>query len=228
MPTCGVQCAPPLEDTMRLRTSICVVTLLLSSSVALAQAPAFSKTVQQFIRAQGARIVLTHVRVVDGTGAAAVEDQNVVIEAGKISSIEPAKDVQTSDGTTVLDLKGYTVLPGLVAMHNHLFYIVRPNLNANRRSEDPLLVPQMTFSAPRLYLAAGVTTMRTTGSVETYADLNLKKDIEAGKLPGPHMDVTGPYLEGADSYFIQMPHLTGPDDARQLVEYWADRGVTSF
>ena len=42
------------------------------------------------------------------------------------------------------------------------------------------------------------------------------------------MDVTGPYLEGADSYFIQMPHLTSPNDARQLVEYWADRGVTSF
>ena len=107
---------------MRLRTSICVATLLLGSSLALAQAPAFSKTVQQFIRTQGARIVLTHVRVVDGTGAAPVEDQNVVIEAGKISSIEPGKDVQTSDGTTVLDLKGYTVLPGLVGMHNHLFF----------------------------------------------------------------------------------------------------------
>jgi hypothetical protein len=86
----------------------------------------------------------------------------------------------------------------------------------------------MTFSAPRLYLAGGMTTMRTTGSVETYADLNLKHDIDLGKFPGPHLDVTGPYLEGAESYFIQMPHLTIPDDARQLVEYWADRGVTSF
>jgi len=70
--------------------------------------------------------------------------------------------------------------------------------------------------------------MRTTGSVETYADLNLKRDIDAGKLPGPHLDVTGPYLEGTESYFIQMPHLTSPDDARQLVDYWADHGVTSF
>jgi len=86
----------------------------------------------------------------------------------------------------------------------------------------------MTFSAPRLYLVGGVTTMRTTGSVETYADLNLKHEIESGKLPGPHIDVTGPYLEGAESYFIQLPHLTSPEDARQLVEYWADRGVTSF
>jgi hypothetical protein len=70
--------------------------------------------------------------------------------------------------------------------------------------------------------------MRTTGSVETYADLNVKHDIDTGKLPGPHIDVTGPYLEGAESYFIQMPHLTSAEDARQLVDYWADHGVTSF
>src|ERR1700756_5672765 len=67
-----------------------------------------------------------------------------------------------------------------------------------------------------------------TGSVEPYADLNLKHEIDAGLLPGPHIDVTGPYLEGSTSRFIQMPHLTSPDDARQLVEYWADHGVTSF
>jgi hypothetical protein len=73
-----------------------------------------------------------------------------------------------------------------------------------------------------------VTTMRTTGSVETYADLNLKRAIDEGKLPGPHIDVTGPYLEGPHSYFIQMHELSSPDEARQMVDYWADRGVTSF
>jgi len=195
---------------------------------AAAQTAELSKSVKQVVRVDAAVIVLTHVRVIDGTGAAAVEDQNIVIEGGKISAIQKGVDIAASADATVLDLRGYTVIPGIVGMHNHLFYIARPNLNNQGKSDPPLLVPQMTFSAPRLYLAGGVTTMRTTGSVETYADLNLKRDIEAGKLPGPHMDVTGPYLEGADSYFIQMPHLTGPDDARQLVEYWADRGVTSF
>jgi imidazolonepropionase-like amidohydrolase len=131
-------------------------------------------------------------------------------------------------GTTVLDLRGYTVMPGIVGMHDHLFYIARPNLDARRHFDPPVLVPQMTFSAPRLYLAGGVTTMRTTGSVETYADLNLKHDIDAGTLPGPHIDVTGPYLEGSTSRFIQMPHLRSAEDARQTVEYWAGQGVTSF
>jgi imidazolonepropionase-like amidohydrolase len=186
-----------------------------------------SESVKQVVRVDAGKVVLTHVRVIDGTGTAAVEDQNIGIEGGRISAIQKGVDVAAA-GAAVLDLRGYTVMPGIVGMHNHLFYIARPNLNSQRKPDPPVLLPQMTFSAPRLYLAGGVTTMRTTGSVETYADLNLKRDIDAGKLPGPHLDVTGPYLEGAESYFIQMPHLTSPDDARQLVEYWADRGVTSF
>ena len=193
-----------------------------------AQTGELSKAVKDFVRLDGPKVVLTHVRVIDGTGAAAVEDRNVIIESGKISAIEPGAGVAPASGATVLDLRGYTVMPGIIGMHNHLFYIARPNLNSQGKFDPPVVVPQMTFSAPRLYLAGGVTTMRTTGSVETYADLNLRRDIDAGKLPGPHLDVTGPYLEGAESYFVQMPHLTSPEDARQTVEYWADRGVTSF
>jgi imidazolonepropionase-like amidohydrolase len=194
-----------------------------------AQRPAsLSKEVQKYVRVQAPKVVLTHVRIVDGTGHAAVEDQNVVLEAGKISAIQPGADVPAAKDTTVVDLHGYTVIPGIVGMHNHLFYVARPNLDSQWHDEQPTVVPQMTFSAPRLYLAGGVTTMRTTGSVETYADLNLRREIDAGHLPGPHIDVTGPYLEGANSYFIQMHQLSGPEEARSFVDYWADRGVTSF
>ncbi|HEY6304025.1 MAG TPA: amidohydrolase family protein [Terriglobales bacterium] len=207
---------------------VCVLALPLLLQPAAAQTPELSKSVQQFVRVNAPRVVLTHVRVVDGTGAAAAEDQNVIIEGGKIRAIQPGAEVASTADTTALDLRGYTVMPGIVGMHNHLFYIARPDLTSQWKYEQPVIVTQMTFSAPRLYLAGGVTTMRTTGSVEPYADLNLKRDIDAGKLPGPHLDVTGPYLEGAESYFIQMPHLTSPDEAQQTVEYWADRGVTSF
>jgi imidazolonepropionase-like amidohydrolase len=190
--------------------------------------PVLSKEVLKYVRVQAARIILAHVRVIDGTGSAAVEDQNLVLEGGKIAAIQPGADVPAAKDVTVLDLRGYSVLPGMVGMHDHLFYIARPNLNSRWHSDQPLVVPQMTFSAPRLYLAGGVTTMRTTGSVETYSDLNLRREIDAGNLPGPHMDVTGPYLEGKDSYFLQMNQLSGPDEARDFVNYWADRGVTSF
>ena len=151
-----------------------------------AQNPELSIEVKRYVKVEAPNVVLTHVRMIDGTGAVAVEDQNVV-------------NVPVSTGVTVQDLRGYSVMPGIVGMHNHLYYQKRPNLKSDWSGEAPLLIPQMTFSAPRLYLAGGVTTMRTTGTVEPYADLNLKRDIEAGKLPGPRIDVTGPYLEGATS-----------------------------
>jgi imidazolonepropionase-like amidohydrolase len=195
----------------------------------VAQNPELSKEVKQYVKVDAPKVVLLHVRVIDGTGSAAIEDQNVVIEGGKVTAIGRGAGVlTTNDRATFLDLNGYTVMPGIVGMHNHLYYQRRPNLKSDWSGEDPLVLPQISFSAPRLYLAGGVTTMRTTGSVEPYADLNLRRDIEAGKLPGPHIDVTGPYLEGATSPYIQMYRLKDADDARQLVNYWADRGATSF
>ncbi len=212
---------------MRKRCFLFVLVVLFSRSGLYAQ-PKLSPEVQRYVRVQAAKVVLEHVRIIDGTGHPAVEDQNLVVEGGKILAIQPGADTANAKDTTVLDLRGYSVIPGIVGMHNHLFYVARPNQNSQWKSENPVLVPQMTFSAPRLYLAGGVTTMRTTGSVETYADLNLKAAIDAGHLIGPHIDVTGPYLEGATGFFLQMYKLRGPDDARQLVDYWADRGVTSF
>jgi imidazolonepropionase-like amidohydrolase len=215
---------------VRYRSLRLSLMLILGATYLGAQQPsALSPLTQKYVRVSMPRVVLTHVRVIDGTGKPAVDDQNVVIEAGKIVAVRPGKDVSPEKGVTVLDLREYTVMPGIVGMHDHLYHIARPNLEANGDWEAPLLVPQMTFSSPRLYLAAGVTTMRTTGSVETYADLNLKKMIDSGLLPGPHIDVTGPYMEGPDDYlFMQMHQLTSPDDARNLVNYWADQGVTSF
>ncbi|MBW3559341.1 MAG: amidohydrolase family protein [Proteobacteria bacterium] len=183
--------------------------------------------VEPYVRVKAGTVVLRNVRVIDGTGAPAQAGRTIILENGLIRSVG-AGGLKAPAGAVVLDLAGRTVLPGLVGMHDHMYYIARPNLDAEGHSEPPLLVPQMTFSSPRLYLAAGVTTIRTTGSVEPYADLNVKRMIDAGELVGPHMDVTGPYLEGATSPFIQMHRLQGPQDARRMVAYWADQGVTSF
>jgi imidazolonepropionase-like amidohydrolase len=183
--------------------------------------------VQPFVSVQAGQIALTHVRVIDGTGAAPAEGRTILIDGAKIAAVQPASAAVPA-GYRTIDLSGASVIPGLVGMHNHMFYIARPNIDASGHSDDPLVVPQMTFSAPRLYLANGVTTMRTTGSVEPYADLNVKREIDAGHLVGPHMDVTGPYLEGAGSYFIQMHQITSPEDARRTVAFWADQGATSF
>ena len=184
-------------------------------------------TVQPYVRMDAPTVVLRHVRLIDGTGAPAQPDRTIILADGKIAAVG-GPELASPAGAKVLDLTGRTVMPGIVGLHDHMYYIARPNLDAAGHSEPPLIVPQMTFSSPRLYLAAGVTTMRTTGSVEPYADLNVKTQIDAGHMVGPHMDVTAPYLEGAGSPFIQMHQLKDAEDARRMVNYWADQGATSF
>ena len=186
------------------------------------------KPVMPFVKVSAPVIALRNVRVIDGTGANPLADRTVIIEGGKISAILGPKG-KIPGGATVLDMSGRSLLPGIVGMHDHMYYIARPGMDDHGQADVPSpLVPQMTFSAPRMYLAAGVTTIRTTGSVEPYADLNVKARIDAGMLAGPHMDVTAPYLEGPGSPFIQMYQLRDAEDARRMVAFWADQGATSF
>ena len=198
-----------------------------SAAPVLAPPAPIAADFQQYVSVPAGRTALTHVRIIDGTGAAPVEDQTLLIDGAKIAAVQPAS-APVPAGYHTIDGSGMTVLPGLVGMHNHLFYLQRPNLDASGHFEQPIIIPQMTFSAPRLYLANGVTTMRTTGSVEPYTDLALKREIDAGRLIGPHLDVTGPYLEGAGAFFIQNHVISSPDDARKEVAFWADQGVNSF
>src|ERR1019366_8901680 len=148
----------------RCRFLVLLVLLALSAVALNAQPPVtLSPLTQKYVRVNSPRVLLAHVRVIDGTGKPSVDDQNVVIEGGKIVAVQPGADVASSNGVTGLDLRGYTVMPGIVGIHNPLVSNARPDLEANGDWEAPLLVPQMTFSSPRMYLAAGVTTMRTAG-----------------------------------------------------------------
>lgn len=215
---------------MRIWVPLISLAALSSSELANAQrADALGPQVRPFVRVSTPRVILEHVQVIDGTGTAPMSDRNITIDGGKITAIAPGADESATDGTTVLGLRGYSVMPGIVGMHDHLFYLACPNFAADNSFERPALFVQMSFSAPRLYLANGVTTARTVGSIDPNTDLRLKHAIETGMLPGPHLDVTGPYLEGAgNNQNLQMRQLTGPEDARETVAYWADRGVTSF
>jgi hypothetical protein len=202
---------------------------LFVTTITVAQAQK-SSDVAEFISVDAPVVVLNHVRVIDGTGAATKEDQAVVIANGKIQSIGSAASAQKPQGAQVLDRTGYTVIPGLVGMHNHLYYTdsISVQFAGGRIGEPGLFIAEIPYTAPRLYLAAGVTTMRTTGSLEPYTDLKVKNRIDANLMPGPSIDATAPYLEGAPTRFAQMHELTGPDDAKRMVDYWAAEGMTSY
>jgi len=189
--------------------------LFLTAASALAQTR-FAPGVKPFVAIDDAVVALAHVRVIDGTGAAPLEDQTVVIDHGKIARVGRTAPPA---GSRVVESAGYTVIPGLVGMHEHLFYPSGGGIP---------IYNEQAFSFPRLYLASGVTTARTAGSLEPYTDLNIKREIDAGRMPGPTMWITGPYLEGAGSFATQMHELTGPDDATRTVDYWASEGATSF
>jgi hypothetical protein len=183
-----------------------------------------------YLSIRSASVALRHVAVVDGTGEAARTDQTVLIADGRITAVGPAATTTIPAGAEARDYPGYTVLPGLVGMHDHLFYTASRDAQRNSPAglEPGFVVNEIPFSAPRLYLAAGVTTLRTTGSLEPYTDLKVRSRIEAGAMPGPHMDLTAPYLEGRGTIFAQMHELSGPEEAEKFVGYWASAGMTSF
>ena len=193
-----------------------ILSLTAGTTLAAAQPQQFSNGVRAFITVDAPVIALTHGRVIDGTGAPARADQTIVIRDGTIAQIGNASSTPPPAGATVVDLTGKSVMPGIVMLHEHLYYPTGPGVYG-----------QLGESFVRLYLAGGVTTMRTAGNVNGFMDLKLKKLIDEGQQPGPAIDSTAPYLNGP-SNFLQMRDLEGPDDARRQVDYWADMGATSF
>jgi imidazolonepropionase-like amidohydrolase len=213
------------------RNSLCAIlaTLLLCIVAADSQSPSASNLpqgIREYAICDDHVVVLSHVRVIDGAGQAPRPDQTVIIRDGKIAAVVDSSVAPTPLGAKVFNLAGHSVFPGLVGMHEHMFYTSALDLDAEGKVVPHL--SEISFTAPRLYLAAGVTTIRTTGSIEPYTDLDLKKQIDANRAVGPKMDVTSPYLEGPPRRFPQMHELTGPDDARRMVAFWADAGMTSF
>ena len=196
-----------------------IVIALSIPAVSFAQStPTRPAEVRQFVSVDTSLLALTHARVIDGTGAPARADQTLVIERGVIRGVGDSARVPIPAGAHIIDLSGKSVLPGLVMVHEHMFY---PSGGGSVYNEQ-------AFSFPRLYLAGGVTTARTAGNMAGYADLELKRAIDSGRTVGPALDVTAPYLNGPGLPIYQVHALTGPNDARQMVAHWADRGATSF
>lgn len=184
----------------------------------LAQPPeSFSEFTQESIIHDDELIIIENVRVIDGSGSAALESQNITIRNGIIESVSS----QLVEGPGVrIDGTGKTVIPGLIMFHEHLLY---NNATVN--------VPNYTSEAlamPPLYLAGGATTIRTAGTMDGHHDIQIKSWIDEGRWPGPDIYITAPYIEGPDGFAYQMPVFEEPELVRQFVRYWTSMGATSF
>ncbi len=181
-----------------------------------------AQTADTFVSVRGAVVAITHARVIDGLGNPPLVDQTLVIQSRRIAALGPSDKTAVPTGATVVDATGKTLLPGFVMLHEHLFFTSRASTTA------PFHVNEMEYSFPRLYLACGLTSIRTAGCIEPYADLELKARIDKGLIAGPKLHLTAPYLEGVPSAIAQLHSVDSPEDAARLVNFWADKGFTSF
>ncbi len=202
---------------MRNKDLLVIVGVLLTSGWVNAQTRSdLSDLTREFVSVDAPVIALTNVIVIDGFGGEPRSGQTIVITDDRITAVGPSSEVEVPNGAEVLELSGHTVVPGLVGIHNHSYYTAAGGRAA-----------QLDFSGPRIYLASGLTTIRTTGSRSTYAELNLKQAIASGQIPGPTLIVTGPYLTGGSGPST-MARPQDPEAARRVVRYWAEEGVTWF
>lgn len=204
---------PPIMKSIPRSLSVAVLGALMLAILPSTAGAQRSAAVQQYVSIDAPVIAITNVTVIDGTGSAPARGTTVVVQDGTITAIGPGVTVPA--GAERIDASGKTLLPGLIGMHNHTFYTT-----SQRRI-------QLDYTAPLLYLASGVTTIRTTGSYAPYSELELKQAIERGERVGPRMFVTGPYMTGGEGY-TYMTRVGSVEDARRVVRYWAEEGVDWF
>lgn len=195
-----------------MRGVVILAVAIAAPAAALAQASTgLSPAVQRFVAVNTPVVALTHVKLIDGTGAPARDDQTIVIQNGRITAVGKTGQVTVPAGAQVMDQAGHTVIPGIIGLHDHLYY-----------------QQVMIYSYPKLFLAAGVTTIRTTGSRDSYQELNLQRQVKSGEAVGPEVFVTGPYVQGAGQGVGWMHPLNSPEEARRMVKYWSEEGVNWF
>ncbi|HVH12994.1 MAG TPA: hypothetical protein VM759_08080, partial [Longimicrobium sp.] len=202
---------------MAAATMISAVT---STAPAHAQQPAITPgavppAIRPFVAVDAPLVALTHARVVDGTGAPARDDQTVIVSGGRIQAVGPSGSTPVPNGARVVDLAGHTIIPGLVSLHEHTYY---GGLHHT--------VP-MNASA-YLYLAFGVTTAMTAGSQLPDQEVELKRGIDAGEMPGPRLLIAGPYIIQGARRTGPFRGVDSPEEARRFVDEWAGKGATWF
>jgi hypothetical protein len=207
-----------LETHVRsLLSTALALTVLTPVSVSAQERPAQEEPASPlapYVSVEAGSLALTHARLLDGTGAEARDDQTILIEGDRITAVGPTAEIDLPEGVQVLDLAGHTLIPGLVSLHEHLYF-------GGVQQMTP-----MPVAGPMLYLAMGVTSAMPAGSQFPYYDLNLAKTIDAGLAPGPRIHLTGPYLNGGPPGPGNQRVVNDPEEVRRVIRYWASEGAT--
>ncbi|WP_445752728.1 amidohydrolase family protein [Polaribacter sp.] len=177
-----------------------------------------SKQVTEFVKIQDSIVAIKNVTIIDGTGGVIKYHQDILFANNKITAIANTGAIMLPKNAKIIDGTGKTIIPGFIMLHEHLFYA--------KPFDQKYKGTHMTNTFPQMYLAGGVTTMRTAGSLEANADLNVKNLINQGKLVGPTMDVSTPHVERL-GFIPQLQSLYGDESIENWLHYWFDKGITS-
>ncbi len=146
----------PRQGALSAVALLAAILTIAPASVRAQRLEDLAPNVRQFVSVASSSVLIDHVRLIDGTGAPARDDMAVLIEDGRIAGVAESGQLRPpSSSTEVIDGTGHTLIPGLVMLHEHMFYpsgSVRYNTNE--------------VSFPPLYLAGGTTTIRTGGTVD--------------------------------------------------------------
>jgi Amidohydrolase family len=155
-------------------------------------------------------LAITHVTVIDATGAAPQPDMTVLVVRDRIAAVSSSSSANLPSHTTVVDGRGKFLIPGLADMHVHLTGAGEPD--GSRKFMIPLLI------------ANGITSVRDMGG---YLDslLPLRHEIEEGKRLGPRIILAGPYLDGNPPAFQPSLVVTNAVQASDDVHDLKQRGV---
>lgn len=179
-----------------------------------------------------ADLVITHARLIDGTGAV-IEDASILISGDRIQSVAQG-DVKIK-GVREIDATGKTVLPGLTDVHVHLLF-APSEINDSTLAYHVAKLPNTLA----LFLAHGVTTIKSTGD-PVEAIVGVRDRIRRGELLGPRLFVTGPVLTAPEGHPAGTSLRNDPsgrahiaieleteEEAREAVRELARKGVDAI
>lgn len=158
---------------------------------------------------QDQRIALINATIIDGVNSSIIENATLIIEGGKISTIQP-NTTATPRADSVIDVAGRYILPGYIDAHTHI-----SSLETAERA-----------------LMSGVTTLRTAGS-DSYRDVAINTLVQENKLPGPEVVAAGTFIQPklgedllADNRFSALyDGVRSEEELRKLVQINFDRGT---
>ena len=136
------------------------------------------------------RHILIADRLIDGTGAPAVNNGALIIEDGRIQAVTTRDQLGSSPEGDVIELSGGTIMPGFIEVHAHMHCSAHRDAYEHLMTESHAELLMRSVDAARTTLASGVTTMRDLGSRNDIA-FAVKKAVADGKIPGPRLLVTG-------------------------------------